>query len=164
MSRIPFYSFILAVIFSVPANATAREVSKKEFRKYRGVYTGIYSGTYGLSGSDGFLVVSAVELEGTVTITGRRKDTVTSPTGGVRSIQYTKVTGSGKRVRFRGTYIGNFVNPINGQIEPILGGRTISINDKGKKRDFRFVMKITETLQEGSYSALNVSGVLLKED
>jgi len=164
MRKTPFYLLILAVIFAIPASATAGQVSKKDFKKYRGLYVGAYSGTYGLSGTDGFLVVSATSFDAGVTISGRRKDSVTSPTGRVHIIRYSKPTGNNRRVRFRGTYIGSFLNPVNGQVEPVLGGRTISINDRGRKRAFRFVMKVRETLQEGSYSKLDVGGVLLKED
>jgi len=158
MKKLTAAIIILSVFGAIVPQAEARPLSRKDFRKFTGVYYGSMFGTYGEADRSGYLEFAPFGFDAEIRITNRRVDRVISPTGRVHTLRYSAPRGNSRRVKMRGVFIGSFYNPITDYYEPVLGGRNITIKDKGRGKRFQYLMTVAENIEEVGLSYLDVSG------
>lgn len=156
--------FFLAALVLVLPGASAAPLKQSEIKKFKGVYAGRISGIAG----NVSVPNNATTFDAEIKVTGKRREAlpVLIPGLNARSahfIAWRKPTGSASRAKFVGLYVGTFTNPSTMLVEPVSGMRTMILVDRGGGRNFRYVMRLTDTLTEGSYSAQNLKGTLAKE-
>ena len=162
MKKLPFLAVILAVFSALAPQVEAGTISRKDFRKFTGFYYGSLFGTYGEADDSGDFEFEPYGFDAEIRISNRRVDRVLSPTGRFHTLSYAEPRGNSRRVKIRGVFVGTFFNPITGYDEPVLGGRNITIKDKGRGKRFQYLMSVAENIEEYRLSYLDVSGRLGK--
>ncbi|PAW64367.1 MAG: hypothetical protein B9S36_02705 [Verrucomicrobiia bacterium Tous-C2TDCM] len=157
-STLLLFSSALAVVSVGPLAAAT--LKQSEIKKFKGTYEGRISGITSPN--------NAVNGPAKVKVTGKSRELIPvlfdfNKARTAHFIAWRKPTGSPSRARFVGYYVGTFTNPITLIEEQVTGVRTMILVDRGSGVNFRYVMRLNDTLREGSYSAQDISGTLGKE-
>ena len=153
-----FPLFALAFLTSATGADT---LSKREVKKFKGTYEGEISGIAG----NASLPNNSTRFTAEVKMTGKSRERLPALISGLNAasthtIVWRKPTGTAKRAKWIGLYVGTVTNPLTLLPEPVSGTRTVIIVDRGSGVNFRYVMRLSDTLREGSYSAQNLKGKL----
>ena len=156
-------SFICLVLGS-GESASAATLKQSDIKKFKGIYAGRISGIAG----NVSLPNNSTTFDAEIKVTGKRREAVPVLIAGLNArsahfIAWRKPTGSPSRAKFVGFYVGTFTNPSTLVEEQVSGIRTMILVDRGAGANFRYVMRLTDTLTEGSYSAQDLKGTLGKE-
>lgn len=155
---------IVLVLFCLTASGEAQTLTKKQLNKYKGEYRGLVTGIAGNSTAG----TAAVAFESRVEVTGKALEFVAPQISNLHAsprhrLVFRAAAGTERRVIFTGYYTGTAINPTSGLPEPVSGMRKMVIADRGKGKNVRFIMRFTDTLREGSYSAQELKGTLGKK-
>jgi hypothetical protein len=161
-------NFLLPALFLAASclvdSAGAQTLTQKQIKKFKGEYVGFVTGIAGSTTNE----TRPVTFETAVKFTGKSREFLvpqisnlhTSP---AHRIVYRKPTGNDRRIKVTGYYTGTAINPTTSLPEPVSGIRKMVITDRGKGKKVRFVMRISDTLREGAYSAQDLKGTLGRE-
>jgi len=152
-------SFAALVLGSLDS-AAAATLTQSEIKKFKGTYEGRISGITSPN--------NAINGPAMVKVTGKNRELIPvlfefNKARTAHFIAWRKPTGSPSRAKFVGYYVGTFTNPTTLIQEQVTGVRTMILVDRGSGVNFRYVMRLTDTLREGSYSAQDITGTLGKE-
>lgn len=153
--------FVLLALAPISGANGADTLSKREVKKFKGNYEGEISGIAGNT----TLPNNSTRFTAQVKVSGKSRERLPALISGLNagsshSIVWRKPTGSKSRVKWVGIYVGTVTNPLTFLPEPVSGMRTLIISDRGRDVNFRYIMRLTDTLREGSYSAQNLKGKL----
>ncbi len=151
---------LAALVFGAAATTSAAPLKQRDIKKFKGTYEGTVSGITNPNNA-----VSGVVK---VKVTGKRRELVpllfdVNKARSAHFIAWRKPTGSPSRAKFVGFYVGTITNPVTLLEEPVSGVRTMILVDRGAGTNFRYVMRLSDTLREGSYSAQDLKGTLVKK-
>jgi hypothetical protein len=155
---------VTALVLGSLDSASAATLTQSEIKKFKGTYAGRISGIAGNVSQPN----NATTFDAEIKVTGKRREAlpVLIPGLNARSahfIAWRKPTGSASRAKFVGFYVGTVTNPVTLISETVSGVRTMILVDRGSGVNFRYVMRLSDTLREGSYSAQDLTGKLAKE-
>jgi hypothetical protein len=150
-------SLFSALLF-VPSELGAGTLKKKEIRKFKGDYLGQVRGIAGKNGESNALF----SFESEIKLTGKSRELVAPQISSLYAssahrLVFRKPTGSKTRAKFVGYYVGT-----SPTLAPVSGIRRMTVSDRGKGKNVRFVMRFSDTLREDGYAAQDLSGVLGK--
>jgi hypothetical protein len=154
--------FLAACCLAGPADA--QTLTKKQIKKFKGEYIGFVTGIAGNTTAG----TAPVTFETGVDYTAKSREFLVPQISNLHAspahrIVYRKPTGNDRRIRVTGYYTGTAINPTTSLPEPVSGIRRMVITDRGKGKKVRFVMRFSDTLREGGYSAQDLKGTLGKE-
>lgn len=161
-------AFLLPALFlaacCLVGQAGAQTLTQKQIKKFKGDYVGFVTGIAGNTTAG----TAPVTFETAVKFTGKSREFLAPQISNLHAspahrIVYRKPTGNDRRIRVTGYYTGTAVNPATSLPEPVSGIRRMVITDRGKGKNVRFVMRFSDTLREGAYSAQDLKGTLGKE-
>jgi len=143
---------------------SAAPLKQSEIKKFKGIYAGRITGIAG----NVSMPNNSTTFDAEIKFTGKRREALPVLIPGLNAqaahfIAWRKPTGSPSRAKFVGFYVGNFTNPSTMLVEQVSGVRTMILVDRGAGSNFRYVMRLSDTLREGSYSAQDLTGTLGKE-
>lgn len=155
-----FPSLILAACCLVDS-AAAQTLTQKQIKKFKGEYIGFVTGIAGNTTAG----TAPVTFETGVDYTAKSREFLVPQISNLHAspahrIVYRKPTGNDRRIKVTGYYTGTAINPTTSLPEPVSGIRRMVITDRGKGAKVRFVMRFTDTLREGAYSAQDLKGTL----
>lgn len=155
---------VICLVLVSGVSASAATLKKSEIKKFKGVYAGRISGIAGNMS----LPNNSTTFDAEIKVTGKRREALPVLIAGLNArsahfIAWRKPTGSPSRAKFVGFYVGTVTNPVTLLPETVSGVRTMILVDRGAGVNFRYVMRLTDTLREGSYSAQDLKGKLGKE-
>lgn len=146
------------------STVSAAPLKQSEIKKFKGIYAGRITGIAG----NVSMPNNSTTFDAEIKFTGKRREALPVLIPGLNAqaahfIAWRKPTGSPSRAKFVGFYVGNFTNPSTMLVEQVSGVRTMILVDRGAGSNFRYVMRLSDTLREGSYSAQDLTGTLGKE-
>ena len=167
--KTPPLSFVVLILLLVAGEASARDLTTAEFRKFRGRYTGEVSG---IAGDTTRPQVIIPDFATAIVVTSKP---VEMPTPMIRDlfaatkhrIVWRKPTGTPNRATLIGIYNLTFTNSMGVSITA-RGTRRIVINDRGASAPQRYVasfsddLKETVTLTGATSAAYDLNGILSK--
>lgn len=158
-----FLSLSFLVLGSLDS-VSAATLKQSDIKKFKGTYAGRITGIAG----NVSLPNNSTTFDAEIKVTGKRREAVPVLIAGLNArsahfIAWRKPTGSPSRAKFVGFYVGTVTNPVTLIPETVSGMRTMILVDRGTGVNFRYVMRLTDTLREGSYSAQDLTGKLGKE-
>jgi len=150
---------LLGLVALAPLFAQSAELTPAQTRKFLGTYAGNVSGIAGNKVNPGFQIPP---FRASITYTGRTTESITPLLRGLHSqarhnLYYRKPTGTTRTMNLVGIYVGR---TSSGQ--PIYGTRTLTITDRGASVGYRYLMSLSDSLNEGTASAHRLNGTLLK--
>lgn len=153
-----------SLLFGSFGSLSAAPLTQSEIKKFKGVYAGEIYGIAGNVSQPNNSTRFAAEIK----VTGKRREALPVLIPGLNAqnlhfIAWRKPTGSASRAKFVGFYTGTFTNPSTMLVEQVSGVRTMILVDRGAGTNFRYLMRLSDTLREGSYSAQDLTGKLAKE-
>jgi hypothetical protein len=151
---------LTALVLGSLESVAAATLKQSDIKKFKGTYEGRISGITNPN--------NAINGPAKVKVTGKSRELVPvlfdlNKARLAHFIAWRKPTGSPSRAKFVGFYVGTFINPVTLIEEPVSGMRTMILVDRGAGTNFRYMMRLTDTLQEGSYSNQDITGKLAKE-
>lgn len=155
---------LAALVYGAAATTSAAPLKQSDIKKFKGVYAGEISGIAG----NVSLPNNSTRFVAEIKVTGKRREALPVLIEGLNArsahfIAWRKPTGSPSRAKFVGFYVGTITNPVTLLEEPVSGVRTMILVDRGAGTNFRYVMRLSDTLREGSYSAQDLKGTLGKK-
>lgn len=153
--------FVFLAFALIPGSNGADTLGKREVKKFKGTYEGEISGIAG----NASLPNNSTRFNAQVKVTGKSRERLPALISELNAdpshtIVWRQPTGTNRRVKWVGLYVGTVTNPLTLLPEPVSGTRTLIIVDRGRDVNFRYIMRLTDTLREGSYSAQNLKGKL----
>jgi len=150
--------------FCLVGQAGAQTLTQKQIKKFKGDYFGFVTGIAGSTSAG----TAPVTFETLVKFTGKSREFLVPQISNLHAapahrIVYRKPTGNDRRIKVTGYYTGTAIDPTTSLPGPVSGIRKMVITDRGKGKNIRFVMRFTDTLREGAYSAQDIKGTLGRE-
>lgn len=154
-------SLVVASVFLLESADAGKGVRKKDLRNFKGVYEGRLGGVVGETTAGEPLSFRAVVFDTAMRITTQSKLRVESTTGQVHKLVYRTPSGTPRRIRLIGRYVGRAWNPFKSTFEPVSGIRRLILIDRGKGKRLRYLANLkVDEMQEGTLSYIKVDGKL----